>query len=310
MENASISIIVPVYQNEGSLIPTYKTICAAFSESNNEVSDIEFIFVDDGSTDNSLNELIQLNHTYDNVRIIKLSKNFGQFSALNAGLHYSKGNYVLSISADQQDPPSILINMIGQLLAGHDIALARRQSRKDSFIKNITAAAHLKLIRMSTPNYPVGGFDCWGLSRKAVDAYKKYNDIIRTNQVDILQLGYKTAIVEYDRLERKIGRSQYNFKKRLKVSLNQILTTSSWPLRMTSFIGIMMTIIAFIYGARVLYAYFYKGMPFVGYTPIILLQLLIGGLIMGMLGVIGEYQWRIYFEAKKRPLYFIDEIYD
>lgn len=305
-----ISILIPVFRNYGTILPTYTTILDELNRISNEIP-YEFIFVDDGSDDNSYEELLKIkNLDPDNVKVIKFSRNFGQFSALNAGVSHVLGDMVVAISADQQDPPSIVSEMYNKILEGNEVVLAQRIARNDSILKNLTAWLHVKLIRISTPSYPTGGFDCWCLSRKAINAYLQYSDTIRTNQVDILNIGFKRAIIQYKRKKREIGRSQYNFRKRLKVSMNQILATSSWPLRMVSIIGFLMTIIGFAFGARVFYGYFAKGTPFQGYTPIVLLQLIIGGIIMIMLGVIGEYQWRIYFETKRRPLYLIDEILD
>jgi len=305
-----ISVLIPVFRNYGSIIPSYKTILAKLKEYDSEIQ-YQFVFVDDGSDDNSYEELVGLKKLDPrNVIVIKLSRNFGQFSALNAGVAKVSGDLVVSISADQQDPPSIVLEMYKKVLEGYDVVLAQRTARNDSLIKNLTAKLHVKLIRISTPSYPSGGFDCWSMSRKAINAYLKFSDTIRTNQIDILNIGFKRTTIQYERRKREIGISQYNFKKRMRVSLNQILATSSWPLRMVSIIGFLMTFLGFGFGARVFYSYFAKGTPFQGYTPIILLQLIIGGIIMIMLGVIGEYQWRIYFEAKRRPLYLIDEILD
>jgi len=304
-----ISMILPVYHNEGSLLPSYHSIIHEIEKL--EIYDYEFIFINDGSKDGSLDELFEVKKLDpQKVTIINFSRNFGQFAALNAGLNHAKGDYMIGISADQQDPPENIPLMMEKVENGADIVIAVRKARNDSFIKNITAKVHVWLIRLSTKNYPKGGFDGWLLNRKAVEGYKKYEDIIRSNQIDILNLGFRTEKIYYERKEREFGESQYNFRKRLKISINQILATSSWPLKMVSVIGFLTTIIGFLYGLRIIWAYFTKGTPFVGYAPIILLQLLIGGIIMMMLGVIGEYQWRIYYEAKKRPLFIIDEVFD
>lgn len=304
----NITVIVPVYNNAGTLIPTYDTIREKVIE-RFPTYDLNFIFINDGSKDSSWQELLKLKESHPNrVKLINFSRNFGQFAALNAGLHHSLGDYTIGISADQQDPPEIVAEMVEKSVAGADIVLAVRQSRKDSFFKNITAAAHVALIRRSSPDYPKGGFDGWLLNRKAVNAYKQFGDRIRSNQIDILDLGFKVDHIRFDRRKREVGKSQYNFKKRLNVSINQILATSAWPLRMVSYMGFITTIIGFLYGLRVIMIYFTKGTPFVGYAPIILLQLFIGGIIMLMLGIIGEYQWRIYYESKNRPIYIIEEI--
>ena len=133
---------------------------------------------------------------------------------------------------------------------------------------------------------------------------------ILTNQVDLLSLGFNVGQVGYERKPRPFGKSQYTFAKKFKVALNQLLSTSYWPLRMASSIGFITTILGFLYAIRITHGYFFRDMPFRGWAPIMILQLIIGGMILFMLGIIGEYLWRIYHESKRRPLYFIDEIYE
>jgi len=305
----TVSIVIPVFQNKGTLIPTYETIKNEFANHLTDY-DYQFVFVNDGSTDGSFEELLDLKKLDPNkIKVINLSRNFGQIAALNAGMKNVDGNFVIGISADQQDPPEIVTKMVKETISGAEVVLAIRKERNDSFFRNLTARIHVWLIRKSTKNYPIGGFDCYLMSELALNEYNKYVDTVRSLQIDILNLGFKTHKIYYERKKREIGETQYNFRKRLRVSLDQVFATSIWPLQFVSILGFLFTSIGFIYGLSIIYAYFFKGTPFQGYAPIVLLQLLIGGIIMIMLGVIGEYQWRIFYEVKKRPQFIIEKIY-
>lgn len=303
-----ISITIPVYQNEGSLKPLHERIVKAISKTSIK-TEYEIIFVDDGSTDNSIKELLEIKKKDSNVTIIKLSRNFGQHAANNAAFKHVKGDIIVNMSADLQDPPELITAMINHLINKCDIVLAVRKTVSEKLSKRITSWIHYRLVRISIPNYPAKGFDFWAVNKKAFSAFMTYNDIVRRNQIDLLSIGFKVSEIPYDKALRTHGKSQYNFFKRLNISLSQILATAYWPLRLSSSLGFLFTISGFIYAIYLLILYFYRDTPFNGWTPIMMLILIIGGIIMLMLGIIGEYLWRIYFETKKRPLFFIDEIY-
>ncbi len=303
-----VSIAIPVYRNEGSLLELHARLTEAIQE-NFPLFDYEVIFVDDGSDDNSLKELLSLRETDSSVTIIKLSTNFGQFAANNAAFHEAKGDIIINMSADLQDPPELVVPMMKKILAGDDIVLAVRSKTSETMFRKLTSALHYKLVRISVPNFPKGGFDFWAVNRKAFTAFMSFTDVIRRNQIDLLSIGYKIGTIEYKKLKRIHGKSQYNFFQRLNISVSQILTTAFWPLRMASILGLLLTSIGILYAAYLFFSHFVRETPFQGWTPIMMLLLIIGGTIITILGIIGEYIWRIYFETKRRPLYFIDEIY-
>jgi glycosyltransferase involved in cell wall biosynthesis len=307
-ERKLVSIVIPVFRNEGSLLALHIKLVEAVAMVCHEL-DYEIIFVDDGSDDNSLNELLSIAGTDPRVVVIKLSRNFGQFAANNAGFQFAKGDVVINMSADLQDPPELIVPMIEKILDGSDIVLAVRTKTAESFFKSLTSKIHYKLVRISVPNFPKGGFDFWAVNKRAFTAFMSFTDVIRRNQIDLLSIGYKVSTVEYEKQPRIHGSSQYTFFKRLNISITQILTTAFWPLRMASALGVFFTLAGLIYTTYLFFSYFVRQTPFEGWTPIMMLILIIGGIIMTMLGIIGEYLWRIYFEAKKRPLYFIDEVH-
>lgn len=302
-----ISITIPVYRNSGSLKELYKRIINTLVLLGSEY-DYEIIFTDDGSDDNSFDILNEIHNTDSKVKVVKLSRNFGQHAANQAAFDLVKGDFIINMSADLQDPPEIIYQLVKAIEQNNDIALAIRQKVNESFFKTLTSRLHYKLVRISVPNYPSRGFDFWAVNRKAFKAFRSFDDIIRRNQIDLLSIGYKVATIPYEKNKRIHGKSQYNFSKRLNISLSQILASAYWPLRLASSFGIIFTISGFIYGLWLLINYFFRESPFEGWTPIMLLLLIIGGLNMLILGIIGEYLWRIYFEIKKRPIYFIDQV--
>ena len=303
-----VSIAIPVYRNEGSLLELHARLTGAIKK-NFSLFDYEVIFVDDGSDDNSLVELLSIRETDPSVTVIKLSKNFGQLAANNAAFLEAKGDIVINISADLQDPPELVVPMIKMILEGDDIVLAVRSKTSETLVKKLTSALHYRLVRISVPNFPKGGFDYWAINKKAYTAFMSFKDVIRRNQIDLLSIGYKIGTIEYEKLKRIHGKSQYTFLQRLNISISQILTTGFWPLRMASALGLLLASSGILYAIFLFFAYFVRGSAFQGWTPIMILLLVIGGAIMTILGIIGEYIWRIYFETKRRPLYFIDEIY-
>ena len=300
-----VSVVIPVFQNKNSLQEVDDRLSRIFKT---EFPDLayEVIYVDDGSTDGSYEELLNIAKKNSNARVLKLSKNFGQFAANTAGFSKASGDIVVSTTADLQDPPEVIVDLLNGILDGKDIMLAVRSKVRESLFRKFTSWLHYRLVALSVPSYPSRGFDFWAANKRAFSALMSFNDVIRGYQVDLLSIGFERGIVEYEKQKRVHGKSQYSFFKRLNVSFNQIFASAFWPLRCVTYLGVLFTSFGIIYSARLVYQYFYLEIPFLGWTPIMILLLMIGGLIMFSLGIIGEYLWRIYFEIKRRPLYFID----
>jgi len=304
-----ISFVIPVYRNEGSLILTYESIL-------NEIKvslisyDYEFWFVNDGSDDGSLSELKQIREKDNKVKILDLSRNFGQVQAITAGLHKTNGDIVISLSADLQDPVEIIPKMISEFEIGNDIVICNREKREDSFKAKIFAFLYYQLMKTSKFKIPEGGFDLFLLSRKACNELLKINESNRYLHADIFWLGFAVKMIPTIRKKRTIGKSQYSFWKRLNSLLIGYFNTSYLPIRLMSVIGFAFAFFGFAYSISIFYAYLFHNTPFKGWAPIMIVTLIIGGLIMLMLGVIGEYVWRIYDESKKRPYYIVKDIFD
>ena len=298
-----ISICFAVYQNEGSLTLLYDKIVREL-ETNFPQHGFELLFVNDGSKDNSLNELLQIKKTTgdDRIKIISFSRNFGQMAAILAGWHHAKGDAVINMAADLQDPPEQCVLMIKEWERGNDIVISYRNSHNTSIINKITSRIAYKLL---LPTVPSGGFDFVLLGRNAMDAVNSVRERNRVYQYDILWAGFNVKFIPYDKLRRPIGKSQYGLVKRFGNFMIAFISVSYLPLRLMTFSGFSFALAGFLYSISIIRAYFLHGTPFQGWAPIMILLLVIGGLIMVMLGVLGEYIWRIYDEVKQRPNYVI-----
>lgn len=302
-----ISICFAVYNNEGALTILYNRAVKAL-ESNFPQHDFELIFVNDGSKDNSLAELLKLkNNTNDNrIKIISFSRNFGQMAAILAGWHHAKGDVVINMAADLQDPPEQCVAMIKEWEKGNDIVISYRKTHKTTLINNVTSRIFYKMLM---PNVPPGGFDFVLLGRNAMDAINSIKVRNSIFQYDILWIGFNVKFIPYEKLERTIGKSQYNFFKRFDNFMITFINVSYIPIRLMTLLGFSFAVGGFVYSLSIVYAYYYDATPFAGWAPIMILLLIIGGLIMTMLGVLGEYIWRIFDEVKQRPNYIIKDIY-
>lgn len=269
----------------------------------------EFVFVDDGSDDGSLNELFAIRARDADVRIVSFTRNFGQMSAILAGLKTATGDLVLHLSADLQDPVELIPQLVRQFEGGNEVVVAYREARQDRLTSRLTSRVFYGIIRLSFPTIPPGGFDYVLMARRVVDAFNQIEVRNRFFQGDVLWLGYKTAFVPYVRARRTHGRSQYTFAKRLKNSLDAILDSSYLPIRFISLVGVLTAFIGFVYAADIVYARLMHHIPATGLAPIMILVLIVGGVLMLMLGIIGEYVWRIYDEVKGKPNYIIRQTY-
>ena len=303
-----ISIVIPVYRNAGSLIPTYDEIFQLFSEKLSGSYTFELIFINDGSDDNSLIELKEIHSTDKRVKLINLSKNFGQAAATLAGYSLAKGDAVITISADLQDPISLMEKMVRQLESGNDVVICYREGRDDGFLSSLFSKIAYGFVKFSVPNLPIGGFDYYLLSRRAIDSFSSFGIKSRFFQGDILWMGYPTAMIPYFRKKRLHGKSQYNFSKKFKTFLDIFLDSSYLPIRLISSVGAVIALMGFFFSGSTILTWYLNKTPFNGWAPIIISILIVGGLNILMLGVIGEYIWRIYDEVKKKPSFIIDSI--
>ncbi|MFN4026719.1 MULTISPECIES: glycosyltransferase family 2 protein [Flavobacterium] len=299
-----LSFVIPVFRNEGSITPTYEKITGLMHKLS---LDYEFVFVNDGSDDNSMQELTALHEKDSKVKVISFSRNFGQVPAIIAGMKEVTGAAAVSMSADLQEPIELIENMISKWQSGNEIVIGHRVDREDSFIANKASAVFYSMMKYVNPKMPKGGFDFLLIDQKAIAVFNQIDERNRFFQGDILWLGFSVAFIPYSRLKRTIGKSQWTLSKKLKYFIDGLLNTSYIPIRLMSLLGIIISFFGFLYALVIAYNRFINNTPFEGWAPIMILILIIGGLIMLMLGIIGEYVWRTYDETRKRPLYIIKD---
>ncbi len=303
----TIAFVIPVYRNARAVTLTYEKLTGLFAGPLQSWQ-YTIVFVDDGSDDGSLEELQGLRAKDARVKVISFTRNFGQMAAMLAGFKHAEGDIVLHLSADLQDPVDLIPKMVEEWQKGGEVVIAYRANREDTWTSRLASRLFYGIVRMSYPQIPAGGFDYILLDRKVMDAFNGIDVRNRFFQGDILWFGYRTTFLPYTRQKRTIGRSQYTFSKKLKNSLDAILDSSYLPIRFISAVGVITALAGFAYAIDIAYARFMHQIPFTGWAPIMILLLIIGGLIMLMLGIIGEYVWRIYDEVRGKPNYVIRQI--
>lgn len=306
------SIVIPVYFNEGVLTITLSELLSRVIHQNSELS-CEIIFVDDGSEDGSLEELLRLQLQHPTVvKAIKLTRNFGQLSAVLAGLSHARGECTVIMSADNQDPAELINDMLRAHIEGsYDIVICTREERDESLFRVWTSRLFYGMIqRLSFPNMPAGGFDYVLLSRRVVKTILNNQEAAAFFQGQILWTGYRTKFIRYQRKKREIGRSRWTFGKKLTYLIDGIMAYSFFPIRIMSAIGMIVALTGLLYAAVIFVTKLVWGLPIQGWAPLMIVILVLGGLQMLMLGVSGEYIWRILAQVRNREPFIIETIYD
>ncbi len=307
-KNPFLSIVVPCY-NEEDVINIFLNKIFSVLEYVNK--DFEIVFVNDGSRDNTLAVLKEKAQEYDNVRVINLSRNFGKEAALTAGLDASRGEVVVPIDVDLQDPPELILDFIKKYEEGYDVVVGKRVDRTtDSFAKRISAEFFYKIHnKISDIEIPHNVGDYRLMSRRVVDELKKLPESQRFMKGLFAWLGFKTAVVEYKRDERIAGDSSFNGWKLWNFALDGITSFSTAPLRVWLYIGLVLAFISFIYGSWIILKTLLFGVDSPGYASMITVVLFLGGIQLMGIGILGEYIGRIYVESKNRPIYIVENEY-
>lgn len=301
-----ISIVVPVFRNRDTLFSTFQNILAVQKAKFSHLA-LEVIFIDDGSDDGSWEELQQLHvQSPQQILLVKLSRNFGQVCAILAGYEAATGDAVVTLSADLQDPVTLIGDMVTHWQQGAEVVVAHREARNDDIVATLFSKIAYGIARRANPRIPPGGFDYLLLSRRAAKLLCSFKGRHRFFQGDVLWLGLPTTFIPYERQRRPAGRSGWSFAKKLKYFIDLILDSSYFPIRMMSSIGFLTATGGLLYAMVIVWVWFLRQTPFPGWAPLMVTLLIVGGLIMMMLGMIGEYLWRIYDEVKLRPLYVVE----
>jgi glycosyltransferase involved in cell wall biosynthesis len=308
IEKQLLSVVVPVYNEEESIVETVKRLQKLRDDLAQEVS-VELIFVDDGCKDKTLTHLRIFAEQSQSVKIISLSRNFGHQIAITAGIDLAAGDYVAVIDGDLQDPPELIADMYRKALTGFDVVYGKRRTRAgETIFKKVTAAGFYRLLNyMCEIDMPTDTGDFRLMSRKVVDAFKQMRERHRFVRGMVPWLGFKSAPLEYDRAERFAGETKYPLSKMLTFATNAILSFSSKPLTVAIRLGLL-TIVAGLTGvAYMLYLKLFTSTLVPGLTAILLSIVLFSGVQILLIGVVGEYIARIFEEIKGRPLYLVTE---
>ncbi len=301
-KQVDFSIVIPVYYNEGSLKLIYKALEEKVININTDKS-CEIIFVDDGSGDNSFNELMEIrNENPHLVKVIKFVRNFGQLQAVIAGYKIARGKCVISISADLQDPPEMINDMLNyHFNEGYPIVVCSRESRDESFFRRSTSQIFYSLMKkLSFPNMPTKGFDYILLSETVKNIILENQETNAFFQGQVLWTGYNIKFIPYKREKRAIGKSRWTFSKKLKYLIDGLLSYSYFPLRVMSVTGLIVALLGFLYALIILIGRIFGSVPVQGWAPLMIIILVLSGIQMLMLGIIGEYLWRALERSLKQ----------
>ncbi len=300
----SLSIVVPVFNEEAVLREFHRRLAGALDSL---PADAEILYINDGSRDGTMALLGELHRTDARVAVIDLSRNFGKEVAMSAGLDMARGDAVVVIDADLQDPPELIPGMVGAWREGHDVVLMRRRSRaQESRLKKLTARVFYRAMgSIGTIDIPENVGDFRLLSRRAVDALRRFPERARFMKGLFAWIGFPSAEIEYDRDGRLAGRTKWNYWRLWNFALEGITSFSVVPLKLASYAGLLTALAAFAYGLKVIVWTLLYGDPVAGYPTLVVLVLFLGGLQLMALGFIGEYLARMFIEVKRRPLYLV-----
>jgi glycosyltransferase involved in cell wall biosynthesis len=304
-----LSVVVPIYQNELNLP---ETIPRLLSLRDNLSYELELVFVDDGSSDRSLEILLEYQRLYPkNILVVKLTRNFGAFAAIQAGLIKAAGDCVGVIMADLQDPPELLLDMVKNWEKGVKAVFAVRAHRNDPKPSKFFSNTYYSLFRrFAIPNYPKGGFDFLLIDRQVVNDINGVHEKNTNIMTLIYWLGYSFVTIPYVRNKREKGKSKWTLGKRIKLAVDSFVGFSYFPIRLLSGLGLLFAFVAFVYGAIVFYKWMIGKIPIEGFTALMIVITFTAGVQMIMLGVLGEYLWRVLDQSRKRPMYVIDRVFD
>lgn len=301
-----LSVIIPVFNEEQNIVLLHQRLSGVIQKITN---DYEFIFVNDGSRDNTLQLVKNISASDRHVKYITFSRNFGHQVAVTAGLDYSSGNSVVIIDADLQDPPELIEEMHRKMKEGFDVVYAKRKSRQgETFLKKLTAKMFYRILqRITNINIPVDTGDFRIVSRKIVDVLKLMPEQQKYLRGQISWSGFRQTFVEYDREERHAGNTGYSYSKMIRFALDGITSFSSFPLKFATLSGIFVSFISFILMIYAVYSRFVTERYVPGWTSLMLVILFLGGIQLLTIGIIGEYISRLSANVRNRPLYIVEE---
>ena len=301
------SVIIPVYNEEEVINESYKRLSAVMKSMKESY---ELLFVNDGSRDNTARIIAGLIQTDPNVRLINFTRNFGQMPAITAGMEYAKGEAIVIIDADLQDPPEVLPNMAALWREGYDVVYGKRRERSgETIFKKWSASWFYRFINSMVPiELPLDSGEFRLIDRKVCDAVNRLGEKHRYIRGLVSWVGFRQIAYEYDRAERFAGETKYPLKKMLSFAMDAITAFSYKPLKLATSLGLIIAFCSFVYMLVILWQGVFTDTTVTGWATIVTLILFTQGIVLMILGLMGEYIGRIFEEIKDRPVYIVREV--
>ena len=308
-EKILLSIVVPVF-NESETVSLFMGRVNKVFDAFDWV-DLDIVFVNDGSTDDTLKRLLDLKGQFRSIRIVDLSRNFGKEAALTAGIKIASGHVVVPIDVDLQDPPELIIEMVQRWREGYDVVVGKRINRDTDFwAKRISATWFYRIHnKISDPKIPENVGDFRLMDRSVVEALNELPESRRFMKGLFAWVGFRTAAVEYSRPERVAGTTKFNGWRLWNFALEGVTSFSTDPLRIWTYVGAVVASISFLFAIFMVIKVLLYGVDVPGYASVVVAVTFLGGLQLIGIGILGEYLGRSYIESKRRPVYLVRRVY-
>ena len=306
-DNPQITLLVPVFNEEQAIDLFIETVEQKLSGQN---FDYDYLFVDDGSSDGTLEKLTELSKKNHKIKVIVLSRNFGKEAAMTAGLDQAKGDAIVPIDVDLQDPPEVIIDFVEHWRAGYDVVYGKRSSRgAEGLIKSISSQWFYKVFNFfSHTRIPEDVGDFRLIDRRVIEVIKRLPEKNRFMKGLFAWAGFKSKAVLYVRPERAAGTTSWNYWKLWNFAIDGVVGFSTSPLRVWSYFGFIISALAFAYGSFIVYMAIFSELDAPGYASTMTVILFLGGIQLISIGILGEYLGRLFVEVKGRPVYIVDRL--
>lgn len=302
-----LSIVIPVYYNEGNLFPLYDDLKEKVLDKLD--CDYEIVMVNDGSKDGSYGEMRVLAARDPNVVLVNLSRNFGEHAATLAGIAHSSGTVAVRKAADLQEPSEMILDMFEKYKSGAKVVIAVRKDREETFSAKFFSKVYCGMMRrFALSNMPRGGFDTFMISRQVMDILVSISEKNAPVTEEILWSGFTAEKVYYVRRKREIGKSGWTLSKKIKLTVDSLVSFSYFPVRFITAVGGIAFMGSLIWAIVLLVQHFTGYITMEGFATLAIMIIMSFGIIMMTLGVLGEYIWRMFDETRNRPPYIVDEV--